>query len=115
MNNNDFNVQGQFNYFSKTRNVGNGQMPNVMAALPNIGGALCSTPQSLADASTRVPCSNAAKTHNPLKNAWGPKLPNRSQPLVDRSSPYAEDMWGRHCCLTSFFSRSSICVVIVKI
>jgi len=23
---------------------------NVMAALPNIGGALCSTPQSLADA-----------------------------------------------------------------
>jgi len=24
-------------------------MPNVMAALPNIGGALCSTPQSLAD------------------------------------------------------------------
>ena len=27
-----------------------GPMPNVMAALPNIGGALCSTPQSLADA-----------------------------------------------------------------
>jgi len=27
-----------------------GQMPNAMAALPNIGGALCSTPQSLADA-----------------------------------------------------------------
>jgi len=25
-------------------------MPNVMAALPNIGGVLCSTPQSLADA-----------------------------------------------------------------
>jgi len=25
-------------------------MPNVMAALPNIGGALCSTSQSLADA-----------------------------------------------------------------
>jgi len=25
-------------------------MPNVMAALPNLGGALCSTPQSLADA-----------------------------------------------------------------
>ena len=24
-------------------------MPNVMAALPNIGGALCSTPQSLAN------------------------------------------------------------------
>jgi len=27
-----------------------GPMPNVMAALPNIGGALCPTPQSLADA-----------------------------------------------------------------
>jgi len=27
-----------------------GPMPNVMAVLPNIGGALCSTPQSLADA-----------------------------------------------------------------
>ena len=27
-----------------------GLMPNVMVALPNIGGALCSTPQSLADA-----------------------------------------------------------------
>jgi len=27
-----------------------GPMPNVMVALPNIGGALCSTPHSLADA-----------------------------------------------------------------
>jgi len=27
-----------------------GPMPNVMVALQNIGGALCSTPQSLADA-----------------------------------------------------------------
>jgi len=27
-----------------------GPMPNVLAALPNIGGALYSTPQSLADA-----------------------------------------------------------------
>ena len=27
-----------------------GPMPNVMAALPNIGGALSSMPQSLADA-----------------------------------------------------------------
>ena len=43
-------------------------MPNVMAALPNIGGTLCSTPQGLADAHYyRVPCSNAANTRNPLK------------------------------------------------
>jgi len=27
-----------------------GPMPNVMAALPNIGGALCTMPQILADA-----------------------------------------------------------------
>jgi len=27
-----------------------GPMPNVMVALPNTGGAVCSTPQSLADA-----------------------------------------------------------------
>jgi len=43
-------------------------MPNVMGALPNIGGALCSTLQSLADAHyTRVPCSNAAEMGKPLK------------------------------------------------
>jgi len=48
-------------------------MPNVMAALPNIGGALCLTPQSLADATTRVPCSNAANTRNPLKFAGVPQ------------------------------------------
>jgi len=32
-----------------------------------------------------------------------PKLPNRSQPLLGRSSPYYEDMRRRYCCLTSFF------------
>jgi len=46
-------------------------MPNVMVALPNIGGALCSMPQSLADA--QMPCSNAAKTRNPLKFAGVPQ------------------------------------------
>jgi len=25
-------------------------------------------------------------------------------PLVGRSSPYCEDIWGRYCCFTSFFS-----------
>ena len=32
-----------------------------------------------------------------------PKLTNRSQPLVGRSSPYYQDMWRRYCCLTGFF------------
>ena len=50
-------------------------MPNVMAALPNIGGAVCSTPQSLADAYYYMPCSNAAKTRKPLKVARVPQTP----------------------------------------
>jgi len=35
---------------AKNRQLERGPIPNVMVALPNIGGALCSTPQSLADA-----------------------------------------------------------------
>jgi len=50
-------------------------MPNVMATLPNIGGALCSTPESLADAHYYMPCSNAAKTRKPLKVAGVPQTP----------------------------------------
>ena len=48
-------------------------MPNVMVALPNIGGALCSTPQSLADAHYLTAVSNAAKTRKPLKLAGVPQ------------------------------------------
>ena len=59
-------------------------MPNVMAALPNIGGALCSTKLWLTP-TTRVPCSNAAKTRNPLKFAGVP--PNWP---TDLSRQYAE-------------------------
>jgi len=54
-----------------------GPMPNVMVALPNIGGALCSTPQTLADAHYWMPCSNAAKTRNPLKLAGVPQTNQR--------------------------------------
>ena len=35
---------------TKNKTLEYGPMPNVMAALPNIGGALCSTPQCLTDA-----------------------------------------------------------------
>jgi len=60
-------------------------MPNVMVALPNIGGALCSTPQSLADAqSLTMPRSNAAKTLNPLKLAGVPQTP---EPISAVSGP----------------------------
>jgi len=42
--------QGGHNKKKKKRKLECGPMPIVMAALPNIGDALCSTPQSLADA-----------------------------------------------------------------
>jgi len=42
------------------------------------------------------------------KNRWDLqgclKLPDRSQPLVGRSSPYCGDMWRTYCCLSEFFS-----------
>jgi len=41
-----------------------GPTRNVMVTLPNIGGALYSTTQSVADAHYYMPCSNAAKTRN---------------------------------------------------
>jgi len=50
-----------------------GPMPNVMAALPNIGGALCPTPQSLANAHYWSAVHNAAKMRNPLKLAGVPQ------------------------------------------
>ena len=54
-------------------------------------------------------CSNAAKTRDPLKFGC-PKLTKRSQPLVGRRSPYCDDMWGRYCCLTSFFPIVDACL-----
>jgi len=40
-----------------------------------------------------------------------PKLANRSQPLVGRSSPYYDDMWRRYrWCLTSFFPIVDTCL-----
>ena len=61
-------------------------MPNVMAALLNVGGALCSTPQSLADATTTVSCSNAAKTRNPLKFARVPQTIVHTGPISAASA-----------------------------
>ena len=56
-------------------------MPNVMATLPNVGGALCSTPQSLADDHYyRVLC----KTRNSLKLAG---VPQTNEPMSAASRP----------------------------
>ena len=39
-----------------------------------------------------------------------PKLLNGSQPLVGQSLPYYENVWGRYCCLTSFFLFVDTCL-----
>ena len=83
-----------------------------MAALPNIGGALCSTPQSLADAHY-YRCRTVTLSRRDTRwNLPGcPKLVNRSQPLVGRSSPYCADTWRTYqCCLTSFFPIVDTCL-----
>ena len=91
-------------------------MPNVMVALPNIGGALCSTPQSLADAHYTVPCSNAAKTRNPLKL---PGVLETNETVSAASGPKFTILW-RHLqedilLLNKFFFRLSIRALVAKI
>ena len=39
-----------------------------------------------------------------------PKLTKRSQPLLGWSSSYCNDMWGRYCCLISFFPIVDTCL-----
>jgi len=61
-----------------TKKLECGPMPNVMAAIPNIGGILCSTPQSLADAHYLTAVQqNAAKTQKTLKLAGVPQTTGR--------------------------------------
>jgi len=87
-----------------------GPMPNVMVALPNIGGALCSTPQSSADAHYYMPCSNAAKTHKLLKVAGVPQTPETISAASGPKFTILRDMWRRYCCLTSFFPIVETCL-----
>jgi len=74
-----------------------GPMPNVMVAL-------CSTPQSLADAHYYMPCSNAAKTRQPLKFAG---VPQTTGSISAASGPKFTILW-RHVedilLLDKFFS-----------
>ena len=48
-------------------------MPNVMATLSNIGGATVQRRNVWLTPTTRVLCSNAAKTRNPLRFAGVPQ------------------------------------------
>jgi len=90
-------------------------MPNVMVALPNIGGALYSTPQSLTDAHYYVPCSNTAKTRKPLKVAGVPQTPER---ISAASGPKFTILYGHVeeiLLLNKFFFRLSIRALVAKI
>jgi len=86
-------------------------MPNVMAALPNIGGALCSTPTP----TTRVPCSNAAKMRNPLNRAGVPQtnetISAASRPKFTILQEHVEEV----LLLNKSFFRLSIHALIAKI
>jgi len=79
-------------------------MPNVMVALPNISGALCSTPQRLADADYYMLCINAAKTQNPLKFAG---VPQTTGLISAACGPKFTILWGHVqdiMLLNKFFS-----------
>ena len=90
-------------------------MPNVMATLLNIGGALCSTLQSLADAQYWSVCSNAAKTRNPLKLAGVPQTTGStlaaSWPKFTILRGHVEEILLRN----KFFFRLSIHALVAKI
>ena len=90
-------------------------MPNVMAALPNLGGALCSTPRSWLTPTTTVPCSKAAKKQNPLKFAG---VPQTNEPISAVGGPkftilsgYIEEVF----LFNKFFFRLSIHALVAKI
>ena len=90
-------------------------MPNVMVALPNIGGALCSTPQSLADAHYCMPSSNAAKTWKPLNVAGVPQTP---ETISAASGQKFTIFWARVeeiLLLNKLFFRLSIRDLVAKI
>ena len=67
-------------------------MPNVMAALPNIGDALSVQRRKVwLTPNTGVPCCNAAKTRNPLKFAG---VPQTRQQISAASGPKFTILWG---------------------
>ena len=48
-----------------------GPMPNVIVALPKIGGALCSMPQSLADAHYLTAVHECCQVVKAVEISWG--------------------------------------------
>ena len=72
-----------------------GPMPNVMVALPNIGGAVLvpsvQRRKVWLTPTTRVPSSNAAKTRKPLKFAGVPQTRQQTSAV---SRPKFTILWG---------------------
>jgi len=79
-------------------------MPNVMAALPNIGEPSVQRRKVWLTPTTRMPYSNAAKTRNPLKLAGVPQARQPISAAVGRSSPYCKNMC-RRLLFNKFFSE----------
>jgi len=107
-------ISTALDYKQKLKQLECGAMPNVMAALPNIGGALCSTRKVWLTPTTRVLCSNAAKTRNPLKFAGVPQTRQQisavSRQKVAILSGHVEEV----LLFTKFF-RLSIHALVPKI
>jgi len=88
-----------------------GPMPNVMAALPNIGGALMFNAAKFGWRPLQEYRAVTLPRRETRCNLQGcPKLTKRSQPLEGQSSPYYEDMWRRYCCWRSFFPIVDTCL-----
>ena len=66
-------------------------MPSVMAVLPNIGAPSVQRRKVWLTPTTSVPCSNAAKTRNPLKFAG---VPQTTGPISAATWPKFTILWG---------------------
>jgi len=78
-------------------------MPNVMVALPNIGGALCSTPQSLADAHYLTAVQQRCQDAKPVEIC---RVPQTTGPMSAASGR----KFTIFCCLASFFPIVDTCL-----
>ena len=87
---------------NKKKKLECGPMPNAMVALPNVGN--CASVQRRTvwpTPTTRVQCSNAAKTRNPLKCAG---VPQTRQQISTASGPKFTILW-RHVVETLLFNK----------
>ena len=90
-------------------------MPNVMAALPNISGASVQRRKVWLTPTTTVPCSNAAKTRNPLKLAG---VPQTNEKISAVSGPKFTTLWahvGEILTFNKVVFRLLIRALVVKI